>query len=308
MRFAPLAVLLFAIPAAAQAAGPFTLAPGGRSFGNLQDAVNAVGNGSATILIAPGVYHQCAVQQRGDVTFKASVPGKAILDGTACEGKAALVLRGRSTTVDGIVFRNIAVRDGNGAGIRSEDGDLTIENAMFLDSQEGILGNVSGGQRITIDHSTFAGLGTCEGAGGCAHSIYLQNGGSVTVTNSRFERGQGGHYVKLRSPDVTITGNSFDDSHGHATNYMIDLSNGGTGTISGNTFVQGKDKENWSAFIAVAAEGQKFSSNGLRVVDNIASLAPGIDRSPVFVADYTGDTLTVADNRLGKSVRRFEKR
>src|SRR3546814_18795408 len=93
---------------------------------------------------------------------------------------------------------------------------------MFVDSQEGILGGEPTGQRIVIDRSTFSGLGTCDAATDCAHSIYLANRGSVTITNSRFERGQGGHYVKLRSPRVSITDNSFDDSRGHKTNYMID--------------------------------------------------------------------------------------
>jgi hypothetical protein len=308
MRLAPLALLLLAAPAAAQSGGPFTVEQTGQHFASLQDAVSSIRMGTATILIAPGVYHQCAVQQGGHITFKAAVPGKAIFDGTACEGKAALVLRGQGSTVDGLVFRNMAVPDGNGAGIRTEMGPLTVTNSMFLDSQEGILGGEPTDQRITIDHSTFSGLGTCDAAYDCAHSIYLENQGSVTVTNSRFERGQGGHYLKVRAPHITVENNSFDDSHGHKTNYMIDLPNGGTGTIAGNTFVQGKDKENWSAFIVVAAEGQKYSSDGLRIVDNSASLAPGIDRSPAFVADFTGNAITVANNRLGPGVRRFEKR
>src|SRR3546814_10348486 len=98
--------------------------------------------------------------------------------------------------------------------------------------------------------------------------------------NSRFERGQGGHYVKLRSPRVSITDNSFDDSRGHKTNYMIDLPNGASGLIAGNTFVQGKDKENWSGFIVVAAEAHDFPADGLVVRDNDARLAPGVERSP----------------------------
>lgn len=307
MRTLPLlALVLLASSATAAENGAFSV--NGRGFASLQDAVNAVGGGTATILIAPGTYRQCAVQEDGRITFKAATPGAAIFDATACEGKAALVLRGNASTVDGIVFRNMAVRDGNGAGIRIENGDLTVTNAMFLDSQEGILGNEQGGARIVIDHSTFSGDGTCDAAYDCAHSIYLATDGSVTVTNSRFERGQGGHYVKLRTPKLTIADNSFDDSHGHKTNYMIDLSNGGTGTITGNTFVQGKDKENWSAFITIAAEGKKFSSDGLAIRGNTASLAPGIDRSPAFVADLSGDTVTVADNKLGEGVRRFEER
>ncbi|TPG21085.1 right-handed parallel beta-helix repeat-containing protein [Sphingomonas koreensis] len=295
-----------ATPAIAQEGGPFTV--DGRSFAQLQDAVSSIRLGTATIVIAPGVYHQCAVQQGGHITFQAAEPGKAIFDGTACEGKAALVLRGEGSTVDGLVFRNMAVSDGNGAGVRTESGNLTVKNSMFLDSQEGILGGEPGNQQIVIDHSTFSGLGTCDAAYDCAHSIYLENQGQVTVTHSRFERGQGGHYVKVRTARVAITDNSFDDSHGHKTNYMIDMSNGGTGLIARNTFVQGKDKENWTGFIVVAAEGKKFSSDGLRIEGNTASLAPGIDRSPAFVADLSGDSISVTGNTLGKGVRRFEER
>jgi hypothetical protein len=306
MRTLPLlALVLLASPAAAQT-GAFSV--NGRGYASLQDAVNAIGGGTGTIVIAPGTYRQCAVQEDGRVTFKAATPGTAIFDAATCEGKAALVLRGNASTIDGIVFRNMAVRDGNGAGIRIENGDLTVRNAMFLDSQEGILGREQGGARIMIDHSTFSGLGTCDAAADCAHSIYLATDGSVSVTNSRFERGQGGHYVKLRTPKLTIVDNSFDDSHGHKTNYMIDLPNGATGLIARNTFVQGRDKENWSGFIVVAAEAHDFSADGLRVENNDARLAPGVDRSPAFVADLSGDAIQVAENRLGPGVRRFERR
>src|ERR1700761_7218878 len=280
----PLIVLALAVPAAAQREqrAPFTIAETGEGFATINDAVQSVRMGTATILIAPGVYHQCTVQQGGNITFKAVQPGTAIFEGTACEGKAAFVLRGQRSTIDGLVFRGMQVDDGNGAGVRTEMGDLTVTKAMFLDSQEGILGGEPNGQRIRIDHSTFAGLGQCDKTPDCSHAIYLANQGSVTITNSRFERGTGGHYVKLRVPHATITDNSFDDTAGHKTNYMIDLPEGGTGLISGNTFVQGRDKENWTAFIVVAAEHQQYTAAGLRVENNDARLAPGVNRSPAF--------------------------
>ena len=263
---------------------------------------------SATILIAPGTYRECTVQASGRIAFKARVPGTAIFEGVACEDKAAFVLRGEGSSVDGIVFRKLRVPDGNGAGIRIEIGDLTITNAMFLDSQEGILGATGRPARVTIDRSTFAGLGQCHESESCAHAIYLANTGSVTITRSRFERGRGGHYVKLRSPQVTITGSSFDDTAGDRTNYMIDLSEGGTGLIAGNTFVQGRQKENWTGFIVVSAEGRTFPAAGLRVEGNVASLAPGVDKHPAFVANASGDALRVAENRLGAGIRPFETR
>ena len=55
---------------------------------------------------------------------------------------------------------------------------------------------------------------------------------------------------------------------------MIDLSNGATGTIARNIFVQGGNKENYSAFIMVAPEGVEHSSAGLAVTDNEAGPRP----------------------------------
>ncbi|KQN05757.1 MULTISPECIES: right-handed parallel beta-helix repeat-containing protein [Sphingomonas] len=306
MKRSLLALALFTAPAFAQSSAPFTI--DGQGFATLQEAVSSIRLGTATILIAPGTYRQCAVQAGGHITFKAIKPGTAIFEKVACEDKAALVLRGQGSVVDGLVFRGYRVSDGNGAGIRTEMGDLTVTNAMFLDSQEGILGGEPTAQKILIDHSTFAGLGQCDESPGCSHAIYLANKGSVTITNSRFERGTGGHYVKLRVPTVSITDNSFDDTAGKKTNYMIDLPEGATGLIARNTFVQGRNKENHTGLIVVAAEAQTYRSTGLRVEGNDARLSPGDSSSPAFLADYSHDKLALGANRLGTGLRAFETR
>ncbi len=300
--------LMLAAPAAAQGNAPFTIAETGQGFATLQQAVDQIRDDAGTIVVAPGRYRDCAIQAGGVITFRAATPGTAVFEGGACEGKATLVLRGRGSRVEGLVFRGIRVADGNGAGIRTEIGDLTVRDSMFLDSQEGILGGHPSGQTITIDHSTFAGLGQCEETPSCSHAIYLANQGRVTITNSRFERGTGGHYVKLRVPTVTIAGNSFDDTAGRQTNYMIDLSEGATGVIAGNAFVQGRNKENWSGLIVVSAEAKTYPSSGLRVEDNDARLSPGETRSPAFVANASGQKLAVGANRLGPGLRAYETR
>ena len=299
------------IPAAtvfAQAQAPFTVTETGRSYGSLQQAVDAVGNGSGTIAIAPGTYRQCAVQQAGNISYLAVQPGSVTFDGVTCEGKAAFVLRGNSARVSGIIFRGMAVSDFNGAGIRLEQGDLTVAQSWFADSQQGILTADDPNGTIVIDKSTFSGLGTCEGAGGCAHSIYVGNYGRLRVTRSRFERGTGGHYVKARATRVEVAASSFDDAQGSSTNYMIDLPAASTGQITNNWFVQGRSKENYSAFIAVGAEGRLHSADGLVIAGNDARFAPGIRRSSAFVADWTGDAITIKDNNLGSGLNRYEKR
>ena len=311
----PLAVALAAMVAAVplgalaqQRSAAFTVVETGQGFAQLQDAVTAIGAGTGSIAIAPGRHEQCAVQDAGRISYLAVEPGSAIFDGTACEGKAALVLRGRSAEVSGLVFENIRVADYNGAGIRLEMGDLTVAQSWFRDSQQGILTAGDGSGRIVIDRSTFSRLGTCEGPGGCAHSIYTGEYGELRITRSRFEQGRGGHYVKSRAIRFDIAASSFDDSAGRATNYMIDLPGGAEGQISNNWFVQGADKENYSAFIAVAAEGKVHSSARLEVVGNDARLAPGVERNTVFVADWSGDMSGVGENVLGRGLTRFEHR
>ena len=305
--FASLALIATAT-SAQNGAAPYTVAESGRSFGALQQAVDAIGQGEGTIIIRPGSYRDCAVQTAGNIAFRASVPGQTIFDGGICEDKAALVLRGGGASVDGIIFQNMGVKDGNGAGIRLEKGALAITRSIFRNSEEGILSADDAGAAITIDQSTFSGLGRCDRGLSCAHSIYIGNYGSLSVTNSRFERGNGGHYVKSRAARIIIRDNAFDDSRGKETNYMIDLPGGATGQISGNVFVQGESKENYSAFITVAPEGKTRSSAGLSISDNDASIAPGVDRNTTFVANWTDDRVAIGANRLGRGLKPTDRR
>jgi hypothetical protein len=228
-------------PLHAQPSGPFTRAETGEVFATLQEAVNAIGAGSGTIRIAPGRYGECAVQEAGRVAYVAERRGESVFDGGACEGKATLVLRGKGARVEGLVFTRVRVPDGNGAGIRLQEGDLDVSYTIFSDGESGILSHNGPPGSVRIDRSTFTGLGEGDGV----HSIYIGHYGSLRVTNSRFERGRGGHYVKSRAPRIEVLDSSFDDSRGRRTNYLIDLSNGAVGRIAGNVFVHGTGKENY---------------------------------------------------------------
>jgi hypothetical protein len=304
LAFAALAAL--ALPAAlaqAQQAEPFLLVETGQTFASLQGAVNAVGDGAGTIRLASGRFAECAVQSAGTITYLADVTGQSVLDGRDCEGKAALVLRGRAARVEGLVFANIRVPDFNGSGIRLEKGDLVVSQSWFRDSQQGILTAGDPAMRVTIDKSTFTRLGTCEGPGGCAHSLYIGDVASLVVTRSRFEAGRGGHYLKSRSARIAVLNSSFDDSAGRETNYMIDLPGGASGRIANNWFVQGESKENYSAFIAVAAEGRQHPSGGLVVEGNDARFAPAVSRSSTFVANWSDDPVQIGFNKLGAGLK-----
>jgi len=304
-----LVAAVLALPASAvtPASPGFTVVEGGRGFYRLDDAVKALNGGDGTISVAPGRYPDCAVIGQGNVTIRAATPSTAIFDGGTCEGKATLVFRGTSGTVDGLVFQNIRVPDRNGAGIRAEKGDLTVVRSTFRNSEQGILSADDPAGAIKVERSTFSGLGGCPD-GMCSHSIYVGGYGSLSVNRVRFERGTGGHYLKSRAAKVAVLDSSFDDTGGTATNYMIDLPAGATGQIARNMFVVGKNKENRSALIAVAAENRTNPSAGLSVSGNDASLAPGIGWSTFFVADWSREPLALGTNRLGPGIKPFETR
>ena len=301
-----------ALPTAVLMAQPvpnaFTVVESGRSYDTLQEAVNAVGNARGTIRIAPGTYRQCAVQEQGVIVYEAAEPGIVTFAGRSCEGKAAFVLRGIGAEIRGLTFSNLRVADGNGAGIRLEKGSLNVAYARFENSEQGILTADDADSRIYITRSTFTGLGTCENSAGCAHSIYIGDYGSLTVRESRFERGMGGHYVKARAANVTIENNSFDDANGKGTNYMIDLPAGSVGRIADNWFVQGRDKENYSAFIALGAEDLLHPSDGLQVENNEARFVPGLSRSSAFLADWTGSRIVMKGNKIAAGIKQYEQR
>lgn len=291
-------------PLQAQSSGPFTLAETGEAFGSLQDAVEAIGRGSGTIRVAPGRYGECAVQEAGRVAYVAEQRGTAVFEGGACEDKATLVLRGKSAWIDGLVFTGVRVPDANGAGIRLEDGDLAVTYTLFSDGENGILTANGPSGSISIDHSTFSGLGEGDGT----HSLYVGHYGSLKVTNTRFERGVGGHYLKSRAPRLHVLNNSFDDSQGRRTNYLIDVSNGAAGRIAGNVFVHGTGKENYGTMISVAPEGNENRSSGLVIEDNDASVAPGFRWSTAFVGDWSGEGLVIRNNRLGPRIETLARR
>lgn len=304
-----LIALAMALPAQSQAGhAPYVVAESGQGFGRLQDAVDAIGDGSGTIRVAPGIHRDCAVQSAGRIVFVASEPGTAIFDGVTCEGKAVLVLRGAGARVDGLVFQNLRVPDGNGAGIRLERSDLAITNTLFRNSEEGILTHDDPTATLSIDRSTFSRLGRCDRGLSCAHSVYTGIWGKVVVTRSRFEKGSGGHYFKARAIEVDISDNSFDDSQGIGTNYLIDLPSGSVGRIANNLLVQGRNKENYSALIAVAAEERKNPSAGLIIAGNRATQPADLGRRTVFVADWSGEALAIGPNELGAGLVRYERR
>src|SRR3546814_19827523 len=101
-----------------------------------------------------------------------------------------------------------------------------------------------------------------------------------------------------------IRDNSFDDTGGRETNYMIDLPEGATGLTTANQMVQGKNKETYSAFITLAADGKKKSSSGLSIRGNRAASATAGSRHRVLVPPRGVDSITRGAKRWGGGIKR----
>lgn len=286
---------------------PFLHVETGLRYAQLADAVAQIGE-QGTIRIVPGRYHQCAVHNGGALRLEAEQAGRAVLDGTLCEGRAALVLRGKRTEIDGIIFQNMRSEDGGGAGIRLERGALTVRNAMFNNSNIGISAGADPAATIRIDRSTFSGLGPCTATQGCGAAIDASFYGTVIVTRSLFEKGQGGHYLRSRAMRIEISGSRFDDSDGKNMRHMIELPVGATGEIRSNAFVRGRGTREAEALIAIATLSRDNISDGLFITDNRAGFASGAPQISTFVRDHSGERVTVAGNALESGILSRELR
>lgn len=245
-----------------------------------------------TVLLPPGRYTDCAIIAYRSLTLKAIQPGTAQFDGGTCEGKAALIARGGRMSVDGLVFMNMRVADGNGAGIRQERGEVFVRNSIFYNSENAILTAPARGMQLIVDKSLFVRLGRCDGRFGCAHSIYAGDIDKVRVTRSVFLLSAGGHVIKSRAKVNEIIGNQFDDTDGVASQ-LIELPNGSAGEISSNVMIKGEGSYSRRSFIRVAAERRIHDSSDLRIFNNqLISNLP----LTVFLWNDSHDPIALGEN------------
>ncbi|MBY0344644.1 MAG: right-handed parallel beta-helix repeat-containing protein, partial [Sphingomonadales bacterium] len=73
-------------------------------------------------------------------------------------------------------------------------------------------------------------------------------------------------------------------------------------------FVQGRDKENYSAFIALGAEDLLHPSDGLKIVNNEARFVPGVSRTSAFLADWTASRVVMQGNKIAAGIKQYEQR
>jgi hypothetical protein len=227
-------------------------------------AAAAVAKNGDTIEIDPGQYFDCAVWRADDLVIEGVGPGVVITDKT-CMGKALFVIEGNNTTVRHLTLTRARVPDMNGAGIRLDHGNLTVEDVKFINNQSGILGGVSG-TTVVIRNSDFEKNGICAQA--CAHAVYVNEITLLHIENSRFYNTIQGHSIKSRALKTEIISCDISDGPDGTSSYLIDIPNGGALVVNDNTLQKGPKSENYGTAIAIGEEGVTHQTQEILITNN----------------------------------------
>ena len=249
----------------------WTVLPNDSKF-TIQDAVDRAAPGD-TINVQAGAYPNEFLDIRKSLVLQA-VNGKVVMTATedAPNGKGIITEGGSGVdlTINGFEISGATVSDqdgANGAAIRYEGGNLSLNNVYIHNNQEGILAtplpDLVGTGTIAIDHSEFAFNG--DGSG-FTHNLYIGDVANFTITNSYIHDAVVGHEIKSRAENTTITNNRIFDNLSEAS-YSIDLPDGGNATITNNVIEQGPNTQN-PYIIAYGEESQNNPGTSVQITNN----------------------------------------
>jgi hypothetical protein len=269
----------------------------GREFKQPSEAVAAAKDGD-TIDIYPGQYSDCAGIRQSNITIEGKGPG-VVMTGKVCAGKAILVADGSNITVRNITLQRARAEDGNGAGIRAEGGNLTVENSRFLNNENGILSSSRQGIQIRIVGSEFIGNGTCEKA--CAHGMYINHIALLHVERCKFLNTHAGHHIKSRALRTEVINSVLQDGPEGSASYLIEIPNGGTLIAEGNTMEKGPKAGNPGFAIMIGAEGVTHPTQEIILRNN--RFTNDQNRPTTFVRNLTATQAQLIGNVFKGDVR-----
>jgi hypothetical protein len=282
---------------AGKKAGVLMVGPG-KPFALPSEAALAAKDGDR-IRIDPGTYNDCARWEANGLVIEGTGPGVIIAD-KVCSDKGLFITRGRDITIRNITFTAAHATPHNGAGIRAEGFNLTVENSRFVDNEDGILAADNDGSTIVIRGSYFSGNGNCIAA--CAHGIYINRIALLRIENSEFVAQHVGHHIKSRAAKTEITHNFVHDGPSGSASYLVDLPNGGSAVISGNRFEKGPLSENRQTAISIGAETTLPQNPPGDIVVENNEFSNDTGRTSAFVRNYTGIHPELSGNRFSGAV------
>ena len=270
----------------------------GKEFQLPSEAIKVARDGDK-IAIYPGEYFDCAiVYQKGLVIEGIGKAEDVVMTDKSCQGKALLVLAGPNITVRNLTLTRSRVPDQNGAGIRMEAPDLTIEHVRFINNQNGILSGLQGGSLIVRD-SLFERNGACEQS--CAHGLYVGQLDLLRVERTRFYETKRAHHLKSNAKRTEVFDCDIEDGPDGTASYEIDIPSGGDLIVRNTTMVKGPHAENHKYAITIAEDGQGQPTHQI-LVENSSFRNEG-DWETVFVNNVTATEAILRNVKLSGAVQ-----
>jgi len=270
-------------------------------------AVKAAQDGD-TIHIAQGEYFDCISTKLNHLHIVGSGPDTTLTD-RACDDKGIIVLDGDDVTVSALTLTRARVPDGNGAGIRAEGGDLTLDHVRLINNQVGLLATTHPEAKISVTRSYFGDNGACN-ARSCQGAI------AVGDTTSHFEllesivhATHGGHAITSSAAATVIVRSKIDDGETGSSGYLLLVH--GDLDLRGCALEKGPLTSNTDAAVhAEAPFGQdvKLSLSRNHFTDDSsdhAALLRNWTSSEAALIDNKLDGTDIAETSSGKNLHRI---
>ncbi len=206
---------------------------------------------------------------------------------------------GNNITIRNLTLQRARVPDHNGAGIRAQGGNLTIENVKFLNNEEGILTTDNPNATIKISGSEFVHNGACEG--GCAHGIYTGFIHLLHVEHTRFYETQHTHNVKSKALNTEVIDCDIEDGPKGNSSYQIDVPNGGSLLVEGSTLEKGPNAENHAYSIIIGEEGVRQPTDKIVIRNN--TFTNDNEHPTIFLRNLTATPAELIGNKFKGEVR-----
>jgi len=245
-----------------------TVGPG-KQFATLLSAIVASHDGD-TIRVQAGVYTNDFATISTNISL-VGIGGMVHLAATKAipNGKAILVTYS-NVTITNFEFSGAKVPSENGAAIRYQAGQLSIDRCHLHDNEEGLLGASSPSGTIAVSNSEFDhnGVGTPGTAGyGLTHNLYVGQVDTLKITGSYFHDAVVGHEIKSRANNTIIQNSRIQDGPHGTASYSIDLPNGGNAIIQNNVIDKGQSSEE-PIIIAIGEEGSIRATTNIQISGN----------------------------------------
>lgn len=252
------------------------------------------------IIISPGEYFDCAVWRAGKLVIEGGgKPEDTVITDKTCQGKGLFLTDGEGITIRNLTLARARVPDGNGAGLRMEAANLTVEHVRFVNNQNGILTNNDVRGTLIVRDSEFLRNGACGGS--CAHGLYAGNLDLLRVERSKFFETRQAHHIKSRARRTEVIDSDLQDGANGTASYQIEVPNGGTVIVRGCTIQKGPKAGNHAGAIVIGMEGVTQPTREITVENNSFRVDGGY--TSYLVVNETATEAALKGNRLSGSAQ-----